>query len=111
MYEFEIYQMDPSSNHCFRELPELLINNNTGKELINKDQLKYNKVYQSELPNKPNNVSKDEGDKIILEELFRKFNINHPDDYKGRSLSISDIIKLKDRYYICQRVGWKKIGD
>ena len=27
-----------------------------------------------------------------LEDVYRKFNIDHPDGYKGRSLSVSDVV-------------------
>lgn len=31
-----------------------------------------------------------------LEEIFAILNIEHPDDYKGHSLSVSDIVELED---------------
>ena len=45
----------------------------------------------------------------ILEELFELLNINHPVDYKGHSLSVSDIILLNGKYYYCDAYGWKEI--
>ena len=45
----------------------------------------------------------------VLEELFYIFNMAHPEDYQGRSLSVSDIVKLNDEYYFCQSAGWKKV--
>ena len=32
---------------------------------------------------------------ILLEKMYERFNINHPDDYKGHSLSVSDIVALR----------------
>ena len=34
-------------------------------------------------------------DAAVLEELFIQFNVNHPADFKGHSLSVSDVIALK----------------
>ena len=34
-------------------------------------------------------------DAEALEELFIQFNVNHPADFKGHSLSVSDVIALK----------------
>ncbi len=56
----------------------------------------YNLVYVGEL----SELSKDfirlqtQGDK--LEALYEKFNIDHPADYKGHSLSVSDIVVLHE---------------
>lgn len=44
-----------------------------------------------------------------LEDLFTIFNIRHPEDFKGHSLSVSDIIKLDDKYHYCDPFGWKQI--
>ncbi|MBR0312583.1 MAG: DNA primase [Oscillospiraceae bacterium] len=49
-----------------------------------------------------------------LERLFQIFNLNHPGDYRGRSLSISDVVELYDgqerKYYYCDTVGFAPIG-
>lgn len=45
----------------------------------------------------------------ILENLFVKFNVNHPEDFKGHSLSVSDVVQLGDDYYYCDSFGWTKI--
>ena len=45
-------------------------------------------------------------------------NINHPDDYLARSMSVSDVVEIKDGgdqaeepgFYFCDSVGFKKIG-
>lgn len=62
----------------------------------------YNKVYEY-----TENVNvKDE---IYLEQVFEKFNLDHPDDFKGHSLSVSDIVKLNDKLYICDSFGFALI--
>lgn len=45
----------------------------------------------------------------ILEELFTELNVNHPVDYKGHSLSVSDIIVIDNHYYYCDAYGWKEV--
>lgn len=59
----------------------------------------YDKVWEGEV---------DCGD---LEGVFRKFNLEHPEGYKGRSLSVSDIVEVKDdrSFNFCDSVGFKKV--
>jgi hypothetical protein len=45
----------------------------------------------------------------FLEYLFKKFNLDHPNDFNGHSMSISDIVKVNDKYYFCDSIGWKHI--
>ena len=48
----------------------------------------YETVYTAALP-----PYKDQS--MMLEELYTKFNIDHPSDFRGHSLSVSDIVALK----------------
>ena len=43
-----------------------------------------------------------------LEELFRIFNIDRPEQYYGRSLSVSDVVLLDGKYYYCDSFGWSE---
>ncbi len=49
-----------------------------------------------------------------LEDVFQKFNIDHPEGYSGRSLSVSDIIEIIDAenvekgFYYCDNIGFSK---
>lgn len=49
----------------------------------------------------------------VLEKLFEIFNINHPEDFCGHSLSVSDIVVLfgddSCRWYYCDSFGWEDI--
>lgn len=55
-------------------------------------------------------IEKGDGtDLPILDDLFYKFNCSQPTDFKGHSLSVSDIIVLEDKYYYCNSVGWIKL--
>ena len=44
-----------------------------------------------------------------LEDLFKIFNVDRPADFKGHSLSVSDIVELDGKYYYCDNVGWTDI--
>lgn len=48
-----------------------------------------------------------------LESLFYKFNMEHPEDFKGHSLSVSDVVVVKERgkstaYYV-DNIGFKQL--
>ena len=68
--------------------------------------LHYKTVYTYE---KTDNIWLDDMD--TLNEVFTMFNINHPEDYRGRSISVSDIIMIDNRMYYVDGVGFKKIID
>ena len=42
-----------------------------------------------------------------LEDVYFIFNMNHPLDYKGRSLSVSDIVEENGHKWYCDIIGWK----
>lgn len=54
-----------------------------------------------------------------LEGIFEVFNLHHPQDFHGHSLSVSDIVQLidsdeesnglSDGFYYCDSIGWKKL--
>ena len=50
-----------------------------------------------------------------LEEIYRIFNLERPDDFRGHSLSVSDVVevvagvKKEAGYYFCDSFGYKKI--
>lgn len=49
----------------------------------------------------------------VLESLFETFNINHPGDYRDRSLSVGDVVVLiedgKRTAYACEPAGWTRL--
>lgn len=49
-----------------------------------------------------------------LEDIYLTFNMIRPEDYRGRSLSVSDIVELVGNdeecgFYFCDSLGWKKL--
>jgi len=72
------------------------------------DKKDYNMVYKDTI------LYTNPSDMILLEELFEKFNINHPDDFNNRSLSTCDVVEIQrednnSHFYICCSIGWKEI--
>lgn len=51
-----------------------------------------------------------------LEDVFRKFNAEHPAGYKARSLSVSDVVEViesnsvKSSFYFCDSFGFKEVS-
>lgn len=62
----------------------------------------YNKVYYGEITEDLSNID-------ILEKIFCIFNMHRPEDFKGHSLSVGDIVVLDEQAYICDICGWNKI--
>ena len=54
-------------------------------------------------------------DCITLEDVYKMFNLAHPEDFRGHSLSVSDIVEVSDSksvengYYFCDSFGFKKV--
>ncbi len=47
----------------------------------------------------------------VLESLFTKFNANHPDDFRGHSMSVSDIVELDGKCYYCDSIGFVELKE
>lgn len=56
-----------------------------------------------------------QNDLEICEKLFEKFNLDHPDNFAGHSMSVSDIVVIVDgkivNAYYCDAIGFKKIEN
>lgn len=48
-------------------------------------------------------------DETNFEDVFVMFNMNHPDGYIGRSLSVSDIVEMDGKTMYCDTFGWKEM--
>lgn len=95
--KFSIYQLNEKAPRMFRfnEYEKI-------QSSISIAELPYDKVYDAELT-----------EDMSLEDIFRIFNIDHPDDFKGHSLSVSDIVVLeqsgkKTAYYV-EPIGFRDI--
>jgi YodL-like len=63
------------------------------------DPSHYSKVYEGDI-NQTNLQH-------ALDQLFYKFNTNHPIGYQGRSMSVSDVVSFDGTHaFYCNPVGW-----
>lgn len=55
-----------------------------------------------------------------LDRVYEIFNLYHPKDFKGHSLSISDVVQVinsdkrdnvEEGYYYCDSFGWEKLDE
>lgn len=69
----------------------------------------YDKVYEYETQDNRDNIWK------FLEHIFFIFNQNKPLDFKSHSLSVSDIVRVRnndmDRWFYCDSIGFEEIKD
>lgn len=103
MTEFSIYQINTDRDNnrvCFLGLDSLERFQHS-KEV---DPALYDRVYDGKL------------DCNSLETIYEKFNIDHPADYKGRSLSVSDVVEIRESdtlnpgFYFVDSIGFKSIS-
>ena len=101
MIPFEIYQMPMATPEAFRPLC-------AWKDGKKPDFSMYVRVYAGEYAVENFN---DQIAHRMLEEIFEEFNIDIPNDFYGRSLSVSDVVTLNGTAYFCDGFGWKKLED
>ena len=99
---YEIYQLksgEETRDIRFQSYGDIA---NAGKK---PDFANYEKVYSGEFAADKCDV----GEK--LESLFTKFNIDRPEDFSGRSVSVSDVITIDDKAYYVDSAGFKPLED
>ncbi|MBQ7818493.1 MAG: hypothetical protein IJ341_02230 [Bacteroidales bacterium] len=74
---------------------KLFINLNVGEEV---NPAIYDKVFEGVV------------DVDTLEGVFMEFNINLPLHFRGRSMSVSDVVVVNNKAYICQNIGFEEIS-
>ena len=103
MTEFSIYQINvdrDTANVCFIGMESL--EKIKGTKEVN--VAAYDRVYDGKM------------DCISLENIYQKFNVDHPADYKGRSLSVSDVVEIRESdtlnpgFYFVDSIGFKSIS-
>ena len=83
----------------------LLFSDYAYASLFRLDESRYDKVYEARVG----------ADDDSLASIYYKFNVNHPADFKGHSVSMSDVIVLNDNgkktaYYV-DRIGFREISN
>ena len=63
------------------------------------DISQYKKVYEGEVTEMTDLFH-------MLESIFEKFNLQHPYDFHGHSLSVSDVVNVDGINYYCDSYGW-----
>ena len=98
---FSIYQIksgDETRDYRFEPFDRLQA---TGRSV---DKANYDLVYTAPLDGK-----------TTLEDIYRTFNIDHPADFKGHSLSVSDVVVLhqggKDTAHYCDSFGFQQVPE
>lgn len=98
---FSIYQLKPgaATRDCRFEPLDAIRNNGLSVKPEN-----YEMVYTAPLTEQDS-----------LESIYTRFNIDHPADFKGHSLSVSDIVVLhhdgKDTAHYCDRFGFSQVPE
>ncbi len=103
-HEYKIYQLDAHDenvlkDHKMYESWEML-NRTAG---FNFHQ--YKLVWEDDIEVYDDTASEEK----VLDKLFEQFNVAHPKNYHGRSMSVSDVVVLNGTMYYCDSFGWKKI--
>ena len=101
-----IYQLNDNPdtrNLCFEPLKSLQ------DKGITPNKENYTLVYALDVSD-----DKDKSEAQLLEDVFEKFNMERPADFKGDSLSVSDIVVVQDKGNIsshyCDTVGFTEIA-
>ena len=102
-YNYRIYQLDIHNENVMRDHKMFeswdMLNKTAG---FNFHQ--YKQVWEDEIE-----VEDEMSEHEVLDVLFRKFNLDFPKNYYGRSLSVSDVVVLNDVKWYCDSIGWTKI--
>lgn len=72
----------------------------------------YSMIYTASLPDECMDMKSQDA---VCESIYTRFNIDRPDDFHGHSLSVSDIVVLKQNgqinAYYTDNIGFKKLSD
>lgn len=91
--KFEIWQLKSKCDYSWMKW-------SYAKQKFNPDD--YKKVYEGKREH------------INLEALYVEFNVNHPNDFRGHSMSVSDVIFVKEdieRIYYVDSWGFEDITE
>ncbi len=99
---YEIFQITDETDNKRDIIFESL--NNLHKCGFSVDSKNYKSVYSGIL-----------GEDKNLEDLFEIFNVDHPEDFHGRSMSVSDVIVITEdsisRAYYVDSFGFKEVSE
>ena len=95
MFYYSIFQLPASNKRCFRpvDYDEINLGN-------------YVHVWKMK-----------SSEKVDLEDIFELLNLNHPRDYHARSLSVSDVVMVRNtqtnsrKVYVVASFGFKEVKE
>ena len=96
--KYTILQLDSYNTYVMKD-EKLFISWDDLNKYSKFDISQYKKVYEGEVTEMGNLVS-------VLESIFEKFNLQHPYDFHGHSLSVSDVVNVDGINYYCDIYGW-----
>lgn len=102
---YEIYQLKNNAQTLDIRFVSLDRLHNAGLE---PELNNYEKVYEGDFSEF---VTKDNTIEQQLNALYTKFNVAHPSDYKGHSLSISDVVVINETAYYTDTFGFEVIDN
>lgn len=95
-----IYQINPDRDE----------NNVTFLNYENLERFQGSAALRSEIYDK---VFEGEVECGTLEEVYQMFNLDHPDGYRGRSLSVSDVVEVvgeeESTFHFCDSIGFREV--
>jgi len=107
MLRYRIYQIEPTTeteDRIFMDFSKISKPNPSEYVMV------YDKAFTLPLDEDKNALD-------ILNELFFVFNVEKPEDYYARSMSVSDVIEIYDddvgqvgRFYYCNKIGFVEIN-
>ena len=101
---YQLKQTQDTRDLRFASMSQVLL---AGKKI---DREKYDLLYIGDLPGQ---TDKQSGE--ILEEIFARFNLMKPEDFTGLSLSMSDIVGLKQNgsvsFHYVDTFGFREVKD
>ena len=99
---FQINTDRDEYHRCFRGYDELPVSEGSGESKA-PDSGIYDLIFEGNVDCKN------------LEDVYQMFNLNHPERYKGRSLSVSDVVEMQNEkgrkitYHYCDTFGFREV--
>ena len=95
---FRIYQVksDKLREFGFLDFESAEFHNGAGS--VKKEN--YDMVYEFEMYS---------SEDIKLDEIYEIFNLHAPENFRGHSLSVSDVVECDGQFWYCDSFGWKKL--
>ena len=110
MLNYEIYQLKADADLHNIRFANIKFMNSHGIPI---EADNYDKVYSGVIDDENGGRKKSTGE--VLEILYEKFNLRHPADFRGHSLSVSDVVTLHDNGVVtahyCDSYGFTQVPE